>query len=400
MYRKTYVEINIDNLKSNVKNIVNYYNNYKYYFGVVKGNSYGHGITYVINELIESGINYLAVSSLEEALEIRKINKKIPILSLEPISIEYIDICIKNNVTITVHDYNYALELIKKDIKKKLKIHLKIDSGMNRLGFKYKDELDEVYSKLKEKENIEIEGIYTHFATLGINDKDWDVQLENFTKLTSDIDLNSIPIVHLYKSAAFINHPKLDFDNGIRIGIAMYGYDTNPKYSNKGLKNKLRQIKRKINKKRFNVSKTNTTLPIELKPAFKMFTEIIQIKDIKKGEFVGYGAAFRAKKDMRIAILPVGYDDGIFRRSTGRFVTINNKRYQIIGDVCMGMIFVEIDNNVSINDKVTLIGDLTPIKEVAVHNGTSIYETMCNIGKQIPRVYIKDNEISNIEEGK
>lgn len=400
MYRKTYVEINIDNLKNNVKNIVNYYNNYKYYFGVVKGNCYGHGITYVVNELIDSGINYLAVSSLEEALEIRKINKKIPILSLEPISLEYINICIENNVTITVHDYNYALELIKKDVKKKLKVHLKVDSGMNRLGFKYKNELDEVYCKLKEKENIEIEGIYTHFATLGINDKNWDIQLENFNKLTSDINLKDIPIVHLYKSAAFINHPKLDFDNGIRLGIAMYGYNTNPVYSNKGLKNKLRQIKRNINKKKFNVSETNTELPIELKPAFKMFTEIIQIKDVKKGEFIGYGAAFRAKKDMKIAILPVGYDDGIFRRSTGRFVTINNKRYQIIGDVCMGMIFVEIDNSVSINDKVTLIGDLTPIKEVAVHNGTSIYETMCNIGKQIPRVYIKNNEISNIEEGK
>lgn len=400
MYRKTYVEINIDNLKNNVENIINYYNDYKYYFGVVKGNCYGHGVTYVINELIESGVNYLAVSSLEEALEIRKINKKIPILSLEPIALEYIDICIKNNITITVHDYNYALELIKKDIKKKLKIHLKIDSGMNRLGFKYKDELKEVYSKLKEKDNIEIEGLYTHFATLGINDKDWDIQLENFKNLTSDINLKEIPIVHLYKSAAFINHPKLDFANGIRLGIAMYGYDPNPKYNTKGIKNKLRQIKRSINKKRFNVSKTNTELQIELKPAFKMYTELIQIKHVKKGEFVGYGAIYRAKKDTIIGIMAVGYDDGIFRKSRGRFVTINNKRYRIIGDVGMEMTAVEIDKEVTINDKVTLIGDLTPIKEVAVHNGTSIYETMCNVGKQIPRVYIKNNEISDIEEGK
>lgn len=400
MYRKTYVEINIDNLKNNVENIINYYNDYKYYFGVVKGNCYGHGVTYVINELIESGVNYLAVSSLEEALEIRKINKKIPILSLEPIALEYIDICIKNNITITVHDYNYALELIKKDIKKKLKIHLKIDSGMNRLGFKYKDELKEVYSKLKEKDNIEIEGLYTHFATLGINDKDWDIQLENFKNLTSNINLKEIPIVHLYKSAAFINHPKLDFANGIRLGIAMYGYDPNPKYNTKGIKNKLRQIKRSINKKRFNVSKTNTELQIELKPAFKMYTELIQIKHVKKGEFVGYGAIYRAKKDTIIGIMAVGYDDGIFRKSRGRFVTINNKRYRIIGDVGMEMTAVEIDKEVTINDKVTLIGDLTPIKEVAVHNGTSIYETMCNVGKQIPRVYIKNNEISDIEEGK
>ena len=126
MYRKTYVEVNIDNLKNNVKNIVNYYNDYDYYFGVVKGNCYGHGTTNVINELIESGVNYLAVSSLEEAIEARNINKKIPILCLEPIRIEYVDICIKNNITITVHDYKYAKELINKEVNKKLKIHLKI----------------------------------------------------------------------------------------------------------------------------------------------------------------------------------------------------------------------------------------------------------------------------------
>lgn len=400
MYRKTYVEVNIDNLKNNVKNILNYYNNYEYYFGVVKGNCYGHGTTHVINELIESGINYLAVSSLEESLEIRKINKKIPILSLEPIRLEYIDICIKNNITITVHDYNYAKELINKKLNKKIKIHLKIDSGMNRLGFKEKEQLNEIYNELKNKENVEIEGIFTHFATLGINDKEWDNQLENFKKITSDINLKEIPIVHLYKSAAFINHAKLDFANGIRLGIAMYGYYSEPKYNTKGIKNKLRAIKRKINKRKNNISKTTTKLPIELKSAFKMYTEIMQVKQIKKGEFVGYGAMYRAKQDELIGIMPVGYDDGIFRKSTGRYVAINNKKYQIIGDVGMGMTAVKIDNTVNMYDKVTLIGDEISIKDVANHNGTSIYETMCNIGKQIPRAYIKDNEVSAIEEEK
>lgn len=400
MYRKTYVEVNIDNLKNNVKNIVNYYNDYEYYFGVVKGNCYGHGTTYIINELIESGVNYLAVSTLEEALEARKINKKIPILCLEPIRLEYIDICIKNNITITVHDYNYAKELIEKKLSKKLKIHLKIDSGMNRLGFKEKNELNEIYERLKNKENAEIEGIFTHFATLGINDKEWDNQLEKFKEITKNIDLKEIPIVHLYKSAAFINHPKLEFANGIRLGIGMYGYYSNPVYNTSGIKNKLRAIKRYINKKKNNISKTTTNIPIELKPAFKMYSEIIQIKEIKKGEFVGYGAMYRAKEDETIGIIPVGYDDGIFRKSRGRYVTINNKRYQLIGDVGMGMTAVKIDNTINMYDKVTLIGDKVSIKEVANHNQTSIYEIMCNIGKQIPRVYIKENEVIAIEEGK
>lgn len=400
MYRKTYVEVNIDNLKNNVKNIVNYYNNYDYFFGVVKGNCYGHGTTYVINELIESGINYLAVSSLEEALEARQINKKIPILSLEPIRVEYLDICIKNNITITVHDYNYAKELINKKIDKKLKVHLKVDSGMNRIGFKDKEELKEIYIELKNKENIEIEGIFTHFATLGINDKEWDNQLEKFKEITSKINLKEIPIVHLSKSASFINHPKIEFSNGIRLGIAMYGYDSTPKYSNKGIKNKLRELKRKIYKTKNNISETTTELPIELKPAFKMFTEVMQVKKIKKGEFVGYGAGYRAKEDEIIGILPVGYDDGIFRKSKGRYIAINNKKYQLIGDVGMGMCAVKIDNKVKLYDKVTLIGDDINIKDVAKHNETSVYEIMCNVGKQIPRVYIKNNEVFTIEEGK
>ena len=122
MYRKTYVEVNIDNLKNNVKNIVNYYNDYDYYIGVVKGNCYGHGTKYVINELIESGVNYLAVSNLEEALEIRNINKEIPILCLEPIRVEFIDICIKNNITITIHDFFYAEELLSKKFEGKIKV--------------------------------------------------------------------------------------------------------------------------------------------------------------------------------------------------------------------------------------------------------------------------------------
>ena len=98
--------------------------------------------------------------------------------------------------------------------------------------------------------------------------------------------------------------------------------------------------------------------------------------------------------------MPVGYDDGIFRKSRGRFISIKNKRYQIIGDIGMEMSAVKIDSNIEINDRVTLIGDNIPIKEVARHNGTSIYETMCNIGKNIPRVYIKENKVIGIEEAK
>jgi len=400
LYRKTYVEINLDNLNNNVKNIINYYNDYEYYFGVVKGNCYGHGTKYVVNELIASGINYLAVSSLEEALDVRNINKDIPIISLEPIDLEYIDICIKNNITITVHDYEYAKSLLNKKINKLLKVHLKVDSGMNRLGFKDKEELNEIYSELKEKKNILVEGIFSHFATLGINDKDWDNQLDKFREITSLINLLDIPIRHLYKSAAFINHKKIEFCNGIRLGIAMYGYYSPLKYSMKGLKNKLRYLKREYYKKKYNVSATNIDLPIELKSAFKMYSQIIQIKKLKKGEFFGYGALYRAKKEEKIGIMAVGYDDGFLRSNKGRYVLINNKKYPLVGDICMGMSAVLIDDSVKNGDMVTLIGDDVSMKYVANYNNTSIYEVMCSIDKYVPRVYIKNNKMIAIDERK
>ncbi len=395
MYRKTYVEINIDNLKNNVKNILNYYNDYKYYFGVVKGNCYGHGTKYVINELIESGINYLAVSSLEEALEARAINETIPILCLEPINLEYIDICIKNNITLTIHDYNYAKELLLKNINNKIKIHFKIDSGMNRLGFKSKEEIKEIYEKIKGVDNIEIEGIFTHFATTGISDKEWKIQLENFKKLTSEINLEEIKIIHLANSTSFLNHHKIEFANGIRLGIAMYGYDPTPKYSETGLKNKLRKIKRDLYIKKNCLDDTITKIPIELKPAFKLYTEVIQVKDIKKGEFVGYSAFFRAEKDMKIGILAIGYADGIFRKSRGRNIEINGKIFKQIGVIGMGMCAVEVDDSVKMYDRANLIGEKIPITEVAKKSGTSIYEILCNVDKSVPRIYIKNGEAIN-----
>ena len=186
MYRKTYVKIDGEKLKNNIEEIISKYDNYKYYFGVVKGNCYGHG-DYSIRYLIDGGVNYLAVSSLEEAISIRKYDKKIPILCLEPISLEFIDVIFENNVTITVENIDYVKELI--NLKKNVKVHIKVDSGMNRLGFKDRKELEEVFKLLKEDKNIELEGIYTHLATTGIIDVYYDRQINNFKELTKNIDL-------------------------------------------------------------------------------------------------------------------------------------------------------------------------------------------------------------------
>ena len=194
MYRKTYAVVNGDILKNNIIEITNKYNSYDYYIGVVKNNAYNHGI-YVVNDLIAGGINYLAVSSLEEAINIRKYNLSIPILCLEPIEIEYIYDAINNNVTVTVESLHYLQELNTLKLQDILKVHLKIDSGMNRLGIKTANELKKVIKIINENKKMYLEGIYSHFATSGISDKNWDLQLTNFKNITSDINLKNITLV-------------------------------------------------------------------------------------------------------------------------------------------------------------------------------------------------------------
>lgn len=383
MYRKTYVKINEENLTNNIKEIISKYNDYKYYFGVVKANAYGHG-DYIVNDLIEGGINYLAVSSLEEAISIRKYNKEIPILCLEPIDLTYLKEIEDNNVTITIENIDYVKELINKKLNKKVKVHLKLDTGMNRLGFKEKEELDESIKLLKENKNILLEGIYTHIATSGINDIYYDKQINKFVELTKDI--KNIPIVHLARSMTLVNHPKLGIVNGVRLGICMYGFNNSiPTPTG------LRKVRRNLRLKKMNISESILSNNLNLKTAFTLYTEVMSIRKVKQGEFVGYGANYIAKEDIIVATLPIGYYDGMNQNM--KYVSINNKKYEIIGDICMDMTMIKIDNTVKLHDKVEVFGNNISIKEVSKNMNTNAYHILTSITNRVPRVYDNDKEI-------
>ena len=386
MYRKTYKEINLDNLSFNVHNILKKYNNYKYYIGMVKADAYGHGM-YIVNTLIKAGINYLAVSSINEAMDIRKYNKEIPILCTEVIEYDLISLAEENNITITVTNLDYIKNIVK-NIKTKLTIHIKIDSGMNRLGVKDKEAFNDMYNYINKNPKLYLEGIYTHFATTGLHDKYYDYQVENFKNITSDINILDIPIVHLSSSVIVLAHPKLDFCNAIRIGTIMYGYDIAPRSYSRGLKDTLRKIRDSYYIKKYNISKTYKDVIIPLKPALKIKTNVIEIKDVKCGEFIGYGASFIAPKDMRIAILPIGYHDGIGTNCDSRYVIINGNRYKTVGSLSMCMMAVLIDDKVSLFDSVTILGDGITLGMISRINNTDIHDTLANIGKNLDRVYI------------
>ena len=384
----TYLEINLDTLKNNVKSIIKKYNNYDYYFGVVKSDAYGHG-SYVVNSLIEGGINYLAVSYLDEALEVRKYNQDIPLLCFVPIDLSDIDKVIENNITITITSYEYLTSLIKK-LKKNIKVHIKLDCGMNRLGFKNRKDVIKAYKDIRNNKYITLEGIYTHLSTVGVHESGYDNQIKKFKELTKDIDLNKIPIVHITSSSNLVAHDKIEWTNGVRLGSIMYGYNPTIRTNNHGIINKLRNLRNKYMQKKLKLSKVITDVDLDIKPAIKMYTNIIQIKDVKKGEHVGYGLSYIAKEDMKIAIIPVGYNNGIGFGISSHYVMINDKKYYSVGQTSMNMMAIKVDSKVNIDDKVYIINEKITPKMVANMTNKLTIEILLMAGHSNKKIYIND----------
>lgn len=375
MYRKTYVEINLDTIEENIKKIKTTYSGYKYYIGVVKNNAYGHGI-YSINAMINGGINYLAVSSLEEALEVRKINKEIPVLILEPISLEATKVAAENNITITVDNTEYFDTLIENNIK--VKFHLKIDSGMNRFGLKEKQKVNYIFEK--SSETLYLEGIYTHLSNGRTNSEIYINQINSFKSLTSDIDLSKIEIVHLDRSLTMEQHEKIEFANGVRMGIAMYGIAyTAPKPSWK------RRLLNKLTFKKNEIIKPK----LDLNTAFEFKTHILEVKDVKKDEIVGYGGTYSAKEDIKIALMPYGFADYLYNGMNE--VYIKGKAYQVIS-INMDVTTILIDDTISVGDEVEVFGKQISLRKRSREIGQNIYKLLTSITTRVPRIYKYKNE--------
>lgn len=347
MYRETYAKIYIKNITYNVQTIINNYKGYKYYIGVVKADSYGHNTSKVIQAIIDGGCNYLAVSSLDEALTIRK-DFDIPILCLGIINSKYMDICVKNKIDVTVTNYAYLEEIKKFSVN----VHIKIDTGMNRLGVKDKDEFNKMY-QIIQNSSLNLKGIYTHIYNAN-SEKDTICQIEKFKDITSDISLEKIDMVHLAQSDTLINYPKIDIANGCRLGIVMYGL---------------------------------TNCSLKLKNTFKLISEVVEIKKVKKGETVGYNGTYHVLEDGLIGIVSIGYADGINRHMSGEYVYINNKEYQIIGNICMDMLMIKIDKNVHLHDKVYIYKDIKHLNRISKYLNTIPYELICDVSKRVPRIF-------------
>ena len=385
MQRKTYAYIDGNILENNIKEIKKKYPDYKYYIGVVKNNAYHHGMKCVL-DMIRGGINYFAVSSLEEALALRKYTDY-PVLILEPISLEFVSDAINNNITLTVESLEYTKELLKEDIYSELKVHLAIDSGMNRLGFQTRKELDEALKLLKEHKKIVVEGLFTHFATSGVMDPHWDNQVKKFLNITKNIDFKEIPMVHLGRSLTLVNHPKLEYANAVRLGIIMYGFSQSRKEGS-SLRSKLQKLKRNHYQKKYECSKTFLENDLKLNTAMSLYTEVISTRKVHVGDVVGYNA-YPIKEDGYILTLPVGYADGVTKDY--KEVAIESKRYKIVSD-CMDMIMVYSETPIKVGTKVEIFGRTIPISSVTRRLGLNSYHLFNQISDRVVRVH-RSNDI-------
>lgn len=350
--RNTYLEINLKGLERNIKRLIRMCPEYEYHFGVVKADCYGHSGIKSVKTILKAGCNYLAVATLDEALDIRKKVLDIPILCLGVISSQYIETAMQNNITVTVNSLEYLKEILEEDCES-LKVHLKINTGMNRLGISDNKEVLEAIQLIRNN-NIYLEGIYTHIYDAS-NEERYLRQVDRFKESLQGIDLKQIPIIHISASEALINYEKLDFVNGCRFGIIMYGFTESE--------------------------------DVLLESTAKLISEVVQIHELKPGDTVGYNGAFEVKEKTRIAVVSIGYADGVIRKNAGRNVYINNMPYKIVGNICMDMMFVEIDDTVKVHDKVEILRDNDHINEVAKYLDTIPYEVLCSIGKRVPRIY-------------
>ena len=351
--RNTFLEVNLKNLEKNVKTLIKIHPDYQYYFGVVKADCYGQSGIKPIRAILKGGCNYLSVATLDEALDIRKKFDDIPILCLGVVSSQYIETAMQNNITVTINSLEYLKEILEEDCES-LKVHLKINTGMNRLGISDNKEVLEAIQLIR-KNNIYLEGIYTHIYD-ATNEQHYLRQVERFKTILAGVNLSQIPIVHIAASEALMNYEKPDFVNGCRLGIIMYGF-----------------TEEKI---------------LGLKNTAKLVSEVIQIHELHPGDTVGYNGTFEAEEPTKIAVIPIGYADGVIRKNSGRNVYINDKPYEIVGNICMDMLFVKIDDEVQLHDTVYILKDNEHIEEVAEYLETIPYEILCSVGRRVPRIYI------------
>lgn len=369
-YLRTYAKVNLGAIGRNINAVKEKVGSHVKVMAVIKADGYGHGAV-TIGNFLKVKVDYLGVATLEEAVELREGNIEIPILILGYTSPKQYLQLIEHDITQTIYNLDMAESLSECAHKcgKKAKVHIALETGMNRIGFKVKEESISDIKKIIKMDNLFVEGMFTHFSCADEKDKSYaKMQMKNYDDFLGMLEDNNIyiPIKHICNSAGIIEFDSHHF-NMVRSGIITYGLYP---------------------------SEDVDKAAVKLEPALEWKSHVINISEVDEGCGVSYGKTYVTKGKTKIATVSVGYADGYMRGLSSKAkVLIHGQYAPIIGRICMDQMMVDVTNieDVKIEDEVTLVGkdgeNVITVEELAEIAGSFNYEFVCGIGKRVKRIY-------------
>ncbi|MCU7356933.1 MULTISPECIES: alanine racemase [Enterococcus] len=368
IHRPTKAIIDLSAITQNIENILQQLSQEMNLFAVVKADGYGHGAVAVANAALKAGANGFCVATIDEGIELREAGITQPILVLGVVETSYIHLLSEYDLAFPVTTLAWlkdaAMILQLEQLPRPLKVHLKVDTGMGRIGFLASENVNEAVRLIESIPQIEWEGIFTHFATADQAEKSYyETQKNRFMAILEQLPYQPL-YVHDSNSATALWHEPIG--NLVRYGVALYG---------------------------LNPSGQAVAAPYKLKAALELVSAVVQVKQLPKGYGIGYGETYITPKPEWIGTVPIGYADGWLRKLQGFHILVDGNFCEIVGRVCMDQIMIRLPHEVPVGTKVTLIGkngghEIT-LQQVAEKLETIHYEVACGISPRVPREYIE-----------
>lgn len=356
-HRNTCLEINLDILKENYLKIAA--STSKELMPVIKSNAYGHGAVEAAKLYESLGTKTLVVSAIDEAIELRNAGIQSDILLIGYTNPKDVILAIDYNIIVSVGSLEWMKELQRDSFPGKLRLHIKLNCGMNRRGFKLDDEVDILMQMIKQnEEDYSLEGIFAHMP---VSDTDTNLTKEAIQLFKTRVErLNyDFKYVHISNSYTTMNYDQnTSFCNAVRPGVVLYGY-----YSD--------------------------DFPINVRPALSLKAKTSEFQTLEAGELLGYGYTYQADKQMKIAVVPIGYADGMLRHFQNAPVHLTNIGYSnIVGRICMDYLYVAVPLETKGEVEVEFFGEHVALHQYAEIQNTIDYEILCQLSPRIPRQYI------------
>ena len=378
-YQRLIATIDLDAIEHNVKQIKTRLRPETKMLAVVKADGYGHGAVEISKICLFNGADWLGIATCEEGKALREANIPVPILILGYTVENQLETVIENELTQAVYSPEMAEKLSDTAVRmgRTAYAHIKIDTGMGRIGFLPNEESLKAIDDIFKLPNLEITGIFTHFSTADEKDKTFThTQFERFMFMTDGLEKmgHTGLIRHCANSGAIIDMPELQLDM-VRAGIILYGM----------------------------LPSTEVGTDLEFRPAMSLKTHVSYVKEVEADTPIGYGRTFYTDKHSKIATAPIGYADGYSRAFSNRARVIVNGEYaNVVGNVCMDQIMLDVSHikNIKMGDEITIMGKdgdkAVTAEELAAMSNTINYEIVCNVGKRVPRAYVRGGKVIKV----